>query len=153
MVASLEAMEMRFLIQSGCECKELSIKNIHIASFVSQTLCPDNIFSYPYGHILKFLDQSRYFLFQAAPQLYSWGWADLVPDPLLRESNLDLRICSQELWPLDHRDCPIVGISLQNITLFTAPQISHIKNIQSDYHLYGNYGEEGVEIKTITNTQ
>jgi hypothetical protein len=38
-------------------------------------------------------------------QLYSRGWADPVPDPLLlrkiwyrRESNPDLWICSQELW-------------------------------------------------------
>jgi hypothetical protein len=40
-----------------------------------------------YGHILDFLDRSRYFFFQAAPQLYSQGWVDPVPDPLLlRES-------------------------------------------------------------------
>jgi hypothetical protein len=37
----------------------------------------------PYGRILGFLDQSRYFLFQIAPQLYSWGWVDPIPDPLL----------------------------------------------------------------------
>jgi hypothetical protein len=30
----------------------------------------------PYGHILDFLDQSRYFFFQVAPQLYSGGWVD-----------------------------------------------------------------------------
>jgi hypothetical protein len=64
----------------------------------------------PYVHILDFLDRSRYFFFQVAPQLYSRGWVDPVPDPvLLRKSsgtrNLtwDLWICSQELWPLDHR--------------------------------------------------
>jgi hypothetical protein len=33
--------------------------------------------------ILGFLDRSRYFFFQAAPQLYSRGWVDPVPDPLL----------------------------------------------------------------------
>jgi hypothetical protein len=38
--------------------------------------------TYPYGCILDFLDRSRYFLFQVAPQLYSRGWVDLVPDPL-----------------------------------------------------------------------
>jgi hypothetical protein len=27
----------------------------------------------PYGRILEFLDQSRYFFFQVAPQLYSRG--------------------------------------------------------------------------------
>jgi hypothetical protein len=37
----------------------------------------------PYGNILGFLDRSRYFFFQVAPQLYSRGWVDPVPDPLL----------------------------------------------------------------------
>jgi hypothetical protein len=48
--------------------------------------------------------------FQVAPQLSSRGWVNPVPDPLpLRKSgsagNLirDLRIYSQEFWPLDHR--------------------------------------------------
>jgi hypothetical protein len=51
--------------------------------------------------------------FQIAPQLSSRGWVDPVPDPLLlrksgRAGNQtrDLRICSQELWPLDHRHGP-----------------------------------------------
>jgi hypothetical protein len=39
--------------------------------------------TYPYGRILGFLDRSRYFFFQVAPQLYSRGWVDPVPDPLL----------------------------------------------------------------------
>jgi hypothetical protein len=59
------------------------------------------------------LDRSRYYLFQVAPQLHSWGWVDLIPDPLLlRRSgsagnrSRDLWICSQELWPLDHRGSP-----------------------------------------------
>jgi hypothetical protein len=37
----------------------------------------------PYGLNLGFLDRSSYFFFQVAPQLYSRGWVDLVPDPLL----------------------------------------------------------------------
>jgi hypothetical protein len=37
----------------------------------------------PYGRILGFLDRCRYFFFQAAPQLYSWGWVVPVSDPLL----------------------------------------------------------------------
>jgi hypothetical protein len=37
----------------------------------------------PYGSILGFLDRSRYFFFQVPPQLYSRGWVDPVPDPLL----------------------------------------------------------------------
>jgi hypothetical protein len=47
---------------------------------------------------------------QIAPQLSSRGWVDPVPDPLLlRKSGSagnrtkDLWICSQKLWPLDHR--------------------------------------------------
>jgi hypothetical protein len=35
------------------------------------------------GRILGFLDWSHYFFFQVATQLYSWGWVDPVPDPLL----------------------------------------------------------------------
>jgi hypothetical protein len=37
----------------------------------------------PHGRIFGFLDRSRYFFFQVAPELYSWGWVDPVPDPLL----------------------------------------------------------------------
>jgi hypothetical protein len=37
----------------------------------------------PYGRILGFLNQSPYFFFQVAPQLYSRGWVNPVPDPLL----------------------------------------------------------------------
>jgi hypothetical protein len=37
----------------------------------------------PYGHILGFIDQSRYFFFQVTPHLYSRGWVDSVPDLLL----------------------------------------------------------------------
>jgi hypothetical protein len=37
----------------------------------------------PYGRILGFLDRSLYFFFQVAPQLYSRGWVDPAPDPLL----------------------------------------------------------------------
>jgi hypothetical protein len=39
--------------------------------------------TYLYGRILGFLDLSRYFFFQVAPQLYSRGSVDPVPDPLL----------------------------------------------------------------------
>jgi hypothetical protein len=63
----------------------------------------------PYGSILGFLDRSRYYFFQVAPQYYLRGWVDPVPDLLLffliapGNRTRDLRICSQELWPLDHR--------------------------------------------------
>jgi hypothetical protein len=36
----------------------------------------------PYGRILDFLDRSRYFYFQVAPQLYSRSLVDRGPDPL-----------------------------------------------------------------------
>jgi hypothetical protein len=71
-----------------------------------------------YSRSLTFLDQNRYSSFQATPQLYSRGWMDPVPDPLLfrksgsaRNQTRDLWICSQELWPLDHRGgCMILYI-------------------------------------------
>jgi hypothetical protein len=60
-----------------------------------------------HGCILGLLDRSRYYFFQVAPQAYSQGWVDPVPDPLLlRKSGSagngtrDPWICSQELWPL-----------------------------------------------------
>jgi hypothetical protein len=37
----------------------------------------------PYGRILAFLDRIRYYCFQVAPQLYSRGLVDPIPDPLL----------------------------------------------------------------------
>jgi hypothetical protein len=37
----------------------------------------------PYGRILGFLDRSRYLLFYVPPQLYSRGWVEPAPDPLL----------------------------------------------------------------------
>jgi hypothetical protein len=37
----------------------------------------------PSGHILGFLDRTRYYFFQVAVRLYSRGWVDPVPDPLL----------------------------------------------------------------------
>jgi hypothetical protein len=56
----------------------------------------------PHGRILGSLDRSRYYFFHVAPQLYSRGWVDPVADPLLARKSA-LWICSQELWPLDHR--------------------------------------------------
>jgi hypothetical protein len=37
----------------------------------------------PYCRVLGFLYRSRYLFFQAALQLYSRGWVDPVPDPLI----------------------------------------------------------------------
>jgi hypothetical protein len=76
----------------------------------------------PYCRILGFLDRSRYFFLQVALQLHSRGWVDPVLDPLLlRKSGssgnqiLELRICSQELWPLDHRGGLTVLLLLFNL--------------------------------------
>jgi hypothetical protein len=70
------------------------------------------------GRILCFLDRSRYFLFQVAPQLYSWGWVDPVPDLLLlRKSGSagnrtrELLINSQELFCIEVGSWGIVSQS------------------------------------------
>jgi hypothetical protein len=60
--------------------RRLSVKLV--PTFVDR-LCHVVSVTDPYGLILGFLDQSRYFFFQVAPQLYSRGWVDPVPDPLL----------------------------------------------------------------------
>jgi hypothetical protein len=36
-----------------------------------------------HGRIIGFLKRNCYYFFQVAPQLYSRGWVDPVPDPLL----------------------------------------------------------------------
>jgi hypothetical protein len=50
-----------------------------------------------YDCILGFLDQSRYYFFHVAPQLYSRGRMDPVPDTLLRKSG-DSRNRTWDLW-------------------------------------------------------
>jgi hypothetical protein len=41
----------------------------------------------PHGRNLGFIDLSHYYFFQAAPQLYSRGWVDSVPNPLLHRKS------------------------------------------------------------------
>jgi hypothetical protein len=59
---------------------------------------------------LGFLDRSRYFFIQVAPQLSSRGLVDTVRDLSLKESGSvgnrtrNLSVCGQELLPLDYRD-------------------------------------------------
>jgi hypothetical protein len=72
----------------------------------------------PYGRIHGILDRSHYFLFQVPRQLYSRGWVDPVPDPLLLRKagsagnrTRDLWVCNQELWTLDHRGCQQMHMS------------------------------------------
>jgi hypothetical protein len=64
---------------------------------------------------------ATYFI-QVAPQLTSRGWVYPVPDPLpLRKCGSagnrtrDLCICSQKLWPLDHRSGQDTFIQLTNV--------------------------------------
>jgi hypothetical protein len=53
------------------ECKHFADRGCHVVSVTD-----------PYGCILDFPDRSRYF-YEVAPQLYSRGCVDPVPDPLL----------------------------------------------------------------------
>jgi hypothetical protein len=85
---------------------------------------------------LGFLDPSRYFFIQVFPQLSSRGCVDPVTDLLLvRKSSSpgnptrDLWICSQKLWPLDHRG----GLTVNNfytISVLVAFTISSNFNIE-----------------------
>jgi hypothetical protein len=52
-------------------------------NFCGQRVPRGRCYGFPYCRILGFLDRSRYFFFQVAPQLYSRGWVDPVSDPLL----------------------------------------------------------------------
>jgi hypothetical protein len=59
---------------------------------------------------LSFLDRSRHFFIQIAPQLSTRVWFDAVPDQSLLKKSGSARVrirvvwvCNQELWQLDHR--------------------------------------------------
>jgi hypothetical protein len=76
---------------------------------------------------LNFLDRSHYFFIQVAPHLSSRGWVDPVPESLLLRKRgsagnrtRDLRVCSQEIWPLDHRGGLISIYQLVKMTLLHA---------------------------------
>jgi hypothetical protein len=88
----------------------------------------------PYGRILGFLDQFRYFFSQVAPQLYSWGWVDPVPDPLfLRKSGSSgnrIWVCSQEFWPLYHRRSPVRGRALLFLDKQMNPNVANGRTLQ-----------------------
>jgi hypothetical protein len=51
-----------------------------------------------YGRILGSLDRSRYFFFQVAPELYSRGRVDPVPDPLLLTETAIIRWVIFLVW-------------------------------------------------------
>jgi hypothetical protein len=56
---------------------------------------------------LGFLDTEPLLFHWISYSLYSRGWVDPVPDPVLLRKSFNagnrIWICSQELWPLDHR--------------------------------------------------
>jgi hypothetical protein len=59
-----------------------------------------------YSRILRFLDWSHYSFFQVAPQLYSQGWVDPIPDllPLRKPGSAGnrTRISGSLAWNSDH---------------------------------------------------
>jgi hypothetical protein len=64
-----------------------------------------SVSQWPYS---RFSRQEPLLFYQVAPQLYSRGWVDPAPDPLLffvvpGNRTRDPCICSQELRPLGHR--------------------------------------------------
>jgi hypothetical protein len=80
----------------------------------------------PYDRIPGFLGRSRYVFSLVAPQLYSRGWVDSVPNPLLlRKSGSagnqtrDLWICRQNLWPVGHRGSHTDYNALTTLTIYT----------------------------------
>jgi hypothetical protein len=77
----------------------------------------------PYGRNLGFLDTSRNFFFQVAPQLYSRGWVDPVPVPLLLRNPVEPGI---EPGPLE----------LKSRTLTTIPQRRSLNIISGSKILY-----------------
>jgi hypothetical protein len=52
----------------------------------------------PHDRILGFLDRSRYYFFQIAPHVYSRGWVDPVPDPLLLRKCGSARNLIRDPW-------------------------------------------------------
>jgi hypothetical protein len=59
--------------RAATACQQLvptfTVRDCHVVSLTD-----------PYGRILGFLDRSRYFFYQVAPQLYTRVWVDPVPD-------------------------------------------------------------------------
>jgi hypothetical protein len=81
-----------------------------------------------------FLDRSCYYFFQVAPQLYSRGSVNSVPEPLILwksgstgNRTWDLWIYNHELWPLDHRgDHEISHQTNKNLFYFVAENLENI---------------------------
>jgi hypothetical protein len=104
----------------------------------------------PHGRILDFLDRSRYIFFQVAAQLYSRGWVDPVPDPLLLRKSGSAgnrtRTSGSVARNSDHKTTEVVYYLLHNIYKFssyltgnnTAPFCS--QKLRQLHHRGGHHG-------------
>jgi hypothetical protein len=101
----------------------------------------------PYGRNHRFLDRSLYVFFQAAPQKYSRGWEDSVQTHYFSGNlvapgmNLDLWICSQNLWPPEHRGDPFQQCSVINTTV-----------LLQDLQWYWKISEKRAEVAVTNNS-
>jgi hypothetical protein len=69
---SLTWVRERPLLVDGVSANFCGIEGCHVVRLTD-----------PYGRNLDLLERNGYFFFQVAPQLYSWGWVDSVPDSLV----------------------------------------------------------------------
>jgi hypothetical protein len=109
---------------------------------------------------LGFLDRSRYFSVQVAPQLSSQGWVNSVTVPLLLTKSgsagnrtRDLCICSQKLWPLDHRGClsnKIRNNSREITTLIVSSQWAGFRTLRSIWAPFkiGDHRNDSEKVKS-----
>jgi hypothetical protein len=123
----------------------------------------------PHCRILGFLDRNSYYFFQVSPQLYSRGWVDPVPDPLLlrksgsaRDRTRDLWICSQELWPLDHREDDYPKINRKgsrkirwwpNLRNYPKISLTRLRNITNNVSLWAEIWTGNLPIRSTSTTQ
>jgi hypothetical protein len=84
---------------------------------------------------LRFLYRGCYFFFQVTPHLCSRGWVDPVPNQSLlrkygsaRNRTRDFWVCSQELWPPDHRGGPIKSTIFKNTLIYLLHNIARVMN-------------------------
>jgi hypothetical protein len=89
----------------------------------------------PYGRVLDFLGRSRYLFFQVAPQLYSRGWVDPVPDPLLfrkcGSAGNWTRASGSVARNSDHQTTEAVNFLLHNILIQFVPHRNtiHLRSV------------------------
>jgi hypothetical protein len=92
----------------------------------------------PHGREIRFYRPDPRLSIQLAPHINTRRWVDPVLDPLLlRKSGSagnqtqDLWICSQEVWPLDHRGGPICHYTKHKSTPYYSkhPRLYGLTNI------------------------